>query len=197
MVRNQESGTLFAIPKDKEQKINSMKKWDQFFRCYAAIFSKANPSRAAKIMQYIHVIHDAANHYAFENVMTYDYIFRKKMAEKPYKSWAKTYVQLWTRTMVNPISRNQQANGNYSYSSGSQSGQKKEWREIACWHFNRNCCSKGAACRFEHRCSYCGSFSHIYPGCPKRANKRQDKEQKKGPTDAAAEPERKDFHHSK
>ena len=97
-------GQSFYVPvTDRENRITGVRKWDQAFRVYAAIYSKANPLRAAEIMQYIHVINDAAQNYAWDNVALYDYVFCQKMAEKPYKSWAKVYMQLWTRTMIHPL----------------------------------------------------------------------------------------------
>ena len=76
-----------------ENKINSVKKWDQAFRVYASIYSQANPQRAGEIWQYVHIIHTAASTYHWDNVAYYDYIFRQLMAVKPWRSWAKTYTQ--------------------------------------------------------------------------------------------------------
>ena len=168
-------GMNFWVPApEKENKITGIKKWDQAFRIYASIFTQYNPERGPEIMQYIHTINSAAQNYAWENVAEYDYIFRQKMAQKPYKSWAKAYLQVWTMKMVNPINKFQQ----HSFSSGSTSTQqKKDWREVSCWRYNRNKCTKPpGTCRFEHRCSYCGSFNHIYPGCPKRPKKNVNKQ---------------------
>ena len=41
-------------------KINSIRKWDQAFRVFAAIYTHANPERASEIWQYVYVIHTAA-----------------------------------------------------------------------------------------------------------------------------------------
>ena len=53
-------GSSYWVP----EKIGSLKKWDQAFRIYAAIYSRANPIRAYEIWQYIHVITTAANSFA-------------------------------------------------------------------------------------------------------------------------------------
>ena len=54
------NGATFWIPADRENKIGGIRKWDQAFRIYAAIYCKANPARSAKFWQYIHVINTAA-----------------------------------------------------------------------------------------------------------------------------------------
>ena len=170
-------GMNFWVPApEKEQKINGIRKWDQAFRIYASLFTYANPERGAEIMQYIHTINNAAMTFAWDNVAHYDYYFRQKMAQKPYKSWAKTFMQLWTVSMVNPIVKTpgfgSSSHAQNVMTSGSGTGAKKDWREISCWRFNRNKCTKPpGTCRFEHRCSYCGSFTHIYPACPKKPKK--------------------------
>ena len=60
---------------DREGKISGLRKWEQAFRVYAAIYSKANPCRAAEIWQYLHVINTAAASYTWDNVAYYDYTF--------------------------------------------------------------------------------------------------------------------------
>ena len=173
---NAEGQSYFVPMVDKEYRITGIKKWDQAFRIYASIFAEANPSRAVEIMQYLHTINDAATKWCWENVAQYDYIFRQKMAQKPYKSWAKVYTQLWSTTMVNPLVKTP----NSSNSVGQNSSQgKKSWREIACRRYNKGKCTRGANCKFEHRCSFCGSFSHTYPTCPRKPKKPSTEEGKK------------------
>ena len=64
-----DGNTYFAPVNDRGGKIGNVKRWEQAFRVYAAIYSKANPSRSAEIWQYVHVIHTAASAYAWDNVM--------------------------------------------------------------------------------------------------------------------------------
>ena len=162
-------GQSYFVPAiDKEYRITGVRKWDQAFRVYASIFAEANPSRAVEIMQYLHTINDAATKWQWDNVAQYDFIFRQKMAQKPYKSWAKIFTQLWTTTMVNPLQKGNPSS-NSSASGFQNTSGKKNWREIACWRYNKRKCNKSAEqCKFEHRCSYCGGMNHIYPNCPKR-----------------------------
>ena len=132
-------------------------------------------------MQYLHVIHSAAATFYWGNMAQYDFVFRKRMGQKPHRNWACTDVQLWTKTMVNPLNKSYN-NSNYSTPSSG----KKDWREIACWRYNKRKCHK-VDCRFKHRCSFCSSFSHIYLNClkkPKRGDKPRGEDKKK---DAKAE----------
>ena len=100
---NRDGATYFVPATDKDGKINNVKKWDQAFRVYAAIYCKCNPSRSAEIWQYIYVIYTAASTFQWENVAWYDYTFRQLMAAKPYRSWAKIYNQFSNLAMRNPV----------------------------------------------------------------------------------------------
>ena len=82
--------TFLAPVNDKEQKITSVKKWDQAFKVYAAIYCGANPLRSKEVGQYIYVIHSAASTYQWVNVAFYDYTFRQMMSERPNRNWGKT-----------------------------------------------------------------------------------------------------------
>ena len=74
-------------PVPRNGKINSIRKWDQAFRVFAAIYTHANPKRASEIWQYVYVIHTAATDNPWENVYYYDINFRELMASKPWRSW--------------------------------------------------------------------------------------------------------------
>lgn len=110
--------TYLAPASDREVKITNVKKWDQAFRVYAAIYCNANPQRSAEVWQYNYVIHSAASSYQWDNVAYYDYTFRQLMAEKPMRSWAETYVQMWHLALRDPITKN----NNWSQSGAGTSG---------------------------------------------------------------------------
>ena len=148
-----------------------MKKWNDAFRVYASIYAHANPTRSTEIWEYVHSIHMASSAYHIDNVMYYDYEFRRIMAEHPERSWATINTQLWAMAMRHPIANKQ----NNSYQPSNKSG-KTDFRETCCWKYNRNKCTRGAACKFEHRCSYCGSSQHIFYGCPKRNSKKESRD---------------------
>ena len=61
----------------KETQINGLRKWEQAFRVYAAIYTQANPEKAGEIWQYMHVINVAALAYQWSNVASYDVTFRQ------------------------------------------------------------------------------------------------------------------------
>ena len=133
-----------------------------------AIYSKANPHRAAEIWQYIHTISNAANTFHWNNVAYYDYMFRKIMAKRPNRSWAKTHMQLWTTSMKHHLPPGHNA----GHPGGAQGGgshvqKKKDWRDNVCWKYNKNKC-QNPKCNFEHRCSYCASYNHIAIHCRKK-----------------------------
>ena len=53
--------TFLALVQDRDTKITNVRKWDQSFRVYAAVYCNANPSRAGEIWQYIYTINSAAS----------------------------------------------------------------------------------------------------------------------------------------
>ena len=73
-------------PVPKTGKINSIRKWNQAFRVYAAIYTNANPERASEIWQYVYVIHTAAAANHWDNVYLYDINIHELMASKPWRS---------------------------------------------------------------------------------------------------------------
>ena len=171
--------TFLAPANDREQKINSIRKWEQAFRIYAAIYCKANPTRTWEIWQYIHMINSAATTYQWDNVAYYDVTFRQLMAEKPGRSWAKTYVQLWQLALREPLNKPQNfvqnQTGNHknpgntlAQGNGGQGKNAKSWRERCCWVFNRIGKCTRTKCEFDNRCSYCGGWTHSVNVCRKK-----------------------------
>ena len=146
-------GMTYYIPSaaEKEQKIYNVRKWEQGFKVYAAIYSKANPHRAAEIWQYIHTINLAASSYHWDNVAYYDFMFRQQMAKYPQRSWRKINHQLWSLAMRDPISSKSNYNNN-NQNSGSHSGcGRQDFKENTCWRYNRNKCNRSKQeCRIEH-----------------------------------------------
>ena len=147
-------------PMPKTGKINSIKKWDQAFRVFAAIYTHANPERASEIWQYIYVIHTAASANSWDNVYYYDVNFRELMASKPWRSWGKTYMQGWNMAFNNSnvgyVTGSSQMANQYGTSKVNNNGHPKSWKDDCCWRFNKNRCKKeGVDCNYDHRCTYC------------------------------------------
>ena len=172
-LRNEEGGKMelvdkdgvkmsFLVPKgEKEQKITNVRRWEQGFKVYAAVYSRFNPHRGAEIWQYIHTINLAASSYSWDNVAYYDYMFRQQMAKYPQRSWKKVNNQLWSLAMRDPIShRNNNNNNSFNM--------KGDWRDNCCWRYNKGKCKRSAnECRYEHKCSWCGG-SHPAIHCFKK-----------------------------
>ena len=83
---NRDGATFFIPASDKDNKITNVRKWEQAFRVYAAIYSRANPHRSAEIWQYVYTINLAATSFIWDNVPAYDYTFRQLMAKYPSRS---------------------------------------------------------------------------------------------------------------
>ena len=175
----QGTNTYMSTPDHQKgsNKINSIKKWDQAFRVFAAIYTQANQSRAGEIWQYIYVIHTAAASNPWDNVAYYDVIFRELMASKPWRNWGKTYTQGWNMAFNNNHSYN---HGQHPSSFGdnrqnkpqSQQNNGKDWKDDCCWRFNKNKCKRTASeCRYDHRCTHCAGWYHSYNNCRKRNNR--------------------------
>ena len=172
-----EGMTYFAPAQDRTTKITGLRKWEQAFRVYAAIYTQKHPEHVSEIWQDVYVINLAASSFQWENVSFYDVTFRHLMALKPNHSWAKTYVQGWNLAMTDPVSGCQKANSTAGGKfAGTSSGgtPSQSWRDNCCWCYNRNKCKKySAQCDWDHRCTYCGGWNHSYANCRKRLNKDQ------------------------
>ena len=121
-------GATFFIPStDKDNKINGIRRWEQAFRVYAAIYSRANPSKAAEIWQYVHTINLATSSFVWDNVAAYDSTFRQLMSKYPNRSWAIIYQQMWSLSMREPLHRSSGASvtGSNSQRSSNYGGKKE------------------------------------------------------------------------
>ena len=122
----------------RDSQINGLRKWEQAFRVYAAIYTQANPERAGEIWQYMLEINVAASSYQWTNVTYYDVTFRQLMAFKPSRSWAKTYHQGWNLAMREPIETNRTvtagtSNQTFENSRSTQNnGGRRDWRDDCC-----------------------------------------------------------------
>ena len=148
--------TFLAPVQEKEFKITGIRRWEQAFRVYAAIYTKANPHRASEIWQYVYTINTAASSYHWENVAFYDNTFRHLMSERPWCSWSKTYTQGWNLALKNPINKSASYSGegssNYLHNNFNQGQTRRhrDWCDNCCWRYNKNRCSKNADnCHFD------------------------------------------------
>ena len=63
--------------------INGLNKWEQAFRVYSDIYTRAHPHRATELIQYNHIIHMTALVYMWDNVYLYDKDFCIHMSRFP------------------------------------------------------------------------------------------------------------------
>ena len=176
---NMDGHQYIAPYHEKTIKINGIRRWDQAFRVYAAVYTAANLMRSGEVWQYIHAIHTAVSNYSWECVSHYDYMFRKLMETKPWRSWGKTYTQGWNLVLRSngAVSNNTGNVQNWNQpngpgSNGRNGKQEKNWRDDCCWKFNRNKCRKTPSdCDYNHHCTYCGGWNHGYFNCRKRQRK--------------------------
>ena len=173
----QGTNNILEPPVPKTGKINSVRKWDQAFRVFAAIYTHANPERASEIWQYVYVIHTAAAANPWDNVYFYDINFRELMASKPWRSWGKTYTQGWNMAFNNSYanhvqSNNGQTSGQHVNNRNNASNSNRSWKDDCCWRFNKNRCKRsGSDCNYDHRCTYCAGWNHGFHNCRKRLGK--------------------------
>ena len=158
-------GETFIMPVDPDHKITNVRKWEQAFHIYAAIYSQANPHRSSEIWQYVFVINSAASTYTWENVANYNFTFRQLMECNPARSWANIYLQMWNLTMRDTLPKN---------NSYTEFNAKKDWKRKGnsrrpSYYRSYNHgekCKFEPNCKFIKRCSYCdGNYPQIE--CPK------------------------------
>ena len=140
----QREGQVYFIPAANNNKINSVRKWEQAFRIYTAIYSQANPSGAAEIWQYVHTINVAASGYIWENVFNYDITFRHLMSQNPNRSWSKIYNQMWNMSLRDVLPRNANTNFQNGQNGRRTSNGNGPRKPKYCWGHNKGNCKDGA-----------------------------------------------------
>ena len=106
---------------------------------------------------------------------------RHLMESKSNRSWVKTYTQMWTLDMCDPLNQTHGFSHNHNtvgqsqqrkFVSGSGSGPGKP---KYCWKFNKNR-QHNANCSFMHKCIYCDASDHARLNCPKRSKESGSKQ---------------------
>ena len=154
--------------------ISSLHKWEQAFRIFSHIYTTAHPGRATELTQYSFIIHDAAQSFPWDNVYSYDVIFRRHMSRFPARNWGIILQQAWAMKMRNRTNLPRNSRDNRS-NKGTHGAGKRD----VCWKFNTGRCTFGISCKFEHKCALCMKFGHGAHDC-RRANsdgKRETREQ--------------------
>ena len=179
---SQGTNSYLSAPEHRNgPKINNIKKWDQAFRVYAAIYTQANPTRSSEIWQYVYIIHTAAAANPWDNVAYYDIVFRELMATKPWRNWGKTYTQGWNMAFnnVSNFVSHSSVHGQSSYTNNNYTGNHNKnnnnWKDSCCRRYNNKngsgCKRSSNECRYDHRCTFCAQWNHSYANCRKRLGK--------------------------
>ena len=128
---------------------------------FSHIYMPFHPNRAEELIQYNHIIHTAAQIFAWENVYRYDREFRTHMSRHHLnRSWGVILQQAWSMFLKDKIDRTGQDQ------RGSSGGGT---RRKLCSDYNSGNCTFGKKCCFDHRCSFCNKFGHGAYNCHRAA----------------------------
>ena len=146
-------GSTFFVPASDNVHIVNFAKWEQAFRIFSNIYTKAYPWKSSELIQYNHIICAASQSFSWENVYSYDKEFRMHISNFPQRSWAIILQQAWTMCLKDRVNRYDESHG-----GNKPRGKIKE----PCSGFNKGLCKKGNNCHYEHRCKVpqCGKFGH-------------------------------------
>ena len=95
--------------------VNNFNKWEQAFRVYMNVYTYFHPSRAGEMIQCNHIIHTAAQSFAWDNVYRYDREFQLHMSwHHLNRSWAVILQQAWSMCLKDKIYH---SSPNYSFNA--------------------------------------------------------------------------------
>ena len=164
-------GQIFFVPANSDKtSISNFSRWEQAFRVFCDVYTRAHPNRSSELVQYNHIIHTASMSYNWDNVYLYDKDFRLHMSRHPSRSWALMLQQSWTLRLKDRIIRHENNNRTFNDSSKSSPGSGH------CRRFNRGKCSYGHTCKYEHRCYYCNKVGHGVVACRQMKYDRNDRD---------------------
>ena len=106
------NGKTFWLPVSESVVIANISCWEQAFRIYSNVYTRAHPQRSAELIQYNHIIHTIAGMYIWDNIYNYDKEFRMHMAKHPDRNWAIILQQAWAMKLRDRIHRSD--NNNFS-----------------------------------------------------------------------------------
>ena len=155
-------GSTYFVPvSDRDNSvIGNFAKWEQAFRVFSNIYTRAHPQRATELIQYNHIIYTASTTYTWDNVYMYDKEFHMHLSNFPQRNWSIILQQAWAMYLKDKITRDDK---HYHASQGEKSNE-------ICRRYNKGKCPNGASCKYQHRCSVpkCGKYGHGAHICRKR-----------------------------
>ena len=155
-------GATYFVPVQRDTiSISSFSKWEQAFRVFSNIFTRAHQSKASELIQYNHIIHTAANTFIWENIYMYDKEFHMHISHFPQRSWSLILQQAWSMYLKDRIQYSHTAISNTNPGNPSN-GFRRNGQKVKenCRRFNKGKCPNGASCKYDHRCNKCGKFGH-------------------------------------
>ena len=131
-------GKSYFVPANEHENtsITGVNKWDQAFRVYSHVYARANPLRAAELIQYSHVIHSIAQTFTWDNVYNYDKDFRLHMSKHPKRNWSLIQQQAWSMRLRDTIK-------SYHFMSPRERNKVRPSQNDICRKFNRGKCNYG------------------------------------------------------
>ena len=163
----QRNGHTYFVPVQEGTSILNYGKWEQAFRVFSDIYTRAHPHRSGELIQYNHIIHTISHMYVWDNVYKYDKDFRMHLNQFPQRSWAIILNQAWAMRLKDKIRMDNTRNMTGGFGNSGRQGSQDP-----CRHYNRGKCTFGVNCKFDHKCSYCHRFRHTVKNCRKLAADR-------------------------
>ena len=159
-------GLLYWVSMSKRNTatISNIARREEAFRIYSRIYTEGNLTHAIELIQYNHIIHDAALEYPWENVYAYDREYRIHMSKYPSSNWGIILQQAWMLKMKLTASYGV---NRLDGSQNSSSGGRLTYQKNICWKFNQGKCNFGMSCKFKHHCGICNKWGHGAHMCRK------------------------------
>ena len=158
--------TFFAPVSNREvTSISNFSRWEQAFRIYSNILTRAYPGKATELIQYNHTIYTATLSFTWENIYNYDKEFRMHVSKFPQRSWSIILQQAWSMCLKDRVKYNEETT--------SKGGRQRSKIHEPCRRFNKGKCTYGNNCIYDHGCSVekCGKFGHgAHICCLKKQN---------------------------
>ena len=88
-IANRGGSTFFIPVSDRDTtRIHNFSRWEQAFRVFSNVYTKAYPARATELIQYNHLIYTASLSFIWDNVYLYDREFHMHLSNFPQRSWS-------------------------------------------------------------------------------------------------------------